>query len=368
MDRATAALSKLDDLFRTLPQSIDATQCFQEIIYIYKKCRELEKILKSSFYKDEEIVNLIEEAKKQLRKSRTEKYNRRIEELSKQLKEVSQNLEVELNGVMTTIPVNGDGNKQEGSQNIENGVPYASEINNENTEVVQSESDTGRTGNKMETLTSNEMLVKLNSIEMLAENDLQNVCEHGNDLGQTEETIHHCKEGDGDLGQTEETIHHCKEGDGGQTEETIHHCKEGDGKPSGGKECPLLCTKRDDHFETAETCAKGSGIDLETQTLCLKICGHLQDRMKTILEEVVPQWMADGNILIDDEMCKVTSQMYVSEESISSSDTQPLTVLSDVEEVTSSPVDIVEITEETTASSKLSLALYFNFTDNFMSW
>jgi hypothetical protein len=334
LDRATAALSKLDDLFCTLPQSIDATQYFQEIIYIYKKCRELEKILKSSFYKDEEIVNLIEEAKKQLRKSRTEKYNRRIEELSKQLKKVSQNLEVELNGVMTTIPVT-----EEGSPNIENGVPYTRAINNENTEVVQSESDTGRTGNKMETLTSNEMLVKLNSIEIMAENDLhslQNICENGNDLG--------------------------------RTEETIHRYKEGDGKTSDGKEYPLQCTKRGDHFETAETCAKGSGIDLETQTLCLKICGHLQDRMKTILEEVVPQWMAEGNILIDDEMCKKTSQMYVSEDIISSSDTEPLAVLSDVQEVTSSPVDIVEITEETTISSKLSLDLYFSFTDNFMSW
>jgi flagellar motor switch protein FliM len=39
------------------------------------------------------------------RKSRTEKYNRKIEELSKQLKKVSQNLDVELNDVMTTIPV-----------------------------------------------------------------------------------------------------------------------------------------------------------------------------------------------------------------------------------------------------------------------
>lgn len=329
LDRATAALSKLDDLFRTLPQSIDATECFQEIIYIYKKCRELEKILKSSFYKDEEIVNLIEEAKKQLRKSRTEKYNRRIEELSKQLKEVSQYLGEELNDVMTTMPVTGDGNKQEGSQNIENGVPYKREINNENTDVVQSESATGMTGNKMETLTNSEMLVKLNSIEIMAENDLhnlQNVCEHGNDLG--------------------------------QTEETIHRSNEGDGLTSDGKEYPLLCTKTGDHFETAETSAKCSGIDLETQTLCLKICGHLQERMKTILEDVVPQWMADGNILIDDEMCSTTSQVYVSEEIISSSDTQPLTELSDVQEVTSSPVDIVEITEETTASSKLSLDFY----------
>lgn len=299
LDRATAAISKLDDIFRTLPQSIDSTQCYQEIIYIYKKCRELEKILKSSFYKDEEIVELIEEAKKQLRRSRTDKYNRRIEQLSKQLKEVSQ--DVDLNGMMRTISVCSEDETQD-RRVVKPGLVEHMVLNNSTADMQND------TENK---LTTDKVMTELDK-------DSENIC----DIKKSDEIV--------DLHK-----------DGVNTESfNVDGAKVEDNSNTTG-------TRSDDRVPV-------SGIDIETKTLCLKICGHLQDRMKRILEEVVPRWMADGNILIGDQ--KTTSQMSVSDEVTSSpdisEDIQSQTESSDIQEVTSpmSPTSMSEMIDEITAN------------------
>lgn len=281
---------------------MDATQCFQEIIYIYKRCRELEKILKSSFYKEEEIVLLIEEAKKRLRKSRTEKYNKKIEELSKQLKEVSQNLEIELNGLMKTMNVTGDEETKETS--IVNG---------------------GSSGTE-------------------------------------------CKEGESS--NAHNTCDKEKEVDSGAGNEPLKSSSEGESKPA----------VEDNSRAVSESQIAGSrsvggsvpvdtGIDADTHTLCLKICGHLQDRMKRILEEVVPKWLAEGNILIDDEMCNNISQMSVSdiiESPVDLPEDNTEVSSSDIQEVMSptTPTDIPEIVDEAVAFSKLNYV--FTLTLNYL--
>ncbi|XP_052069646.1 (E3-independent) E2 ubiquitin-conjugating enzyme UBE2O-like [Mytilus californianus] len=314
LDRATAALSKLDDLFKTLPQSMDATQCFQEIIYIYKRCRELEKILKSSFYKEEEIVTLIEEAKKRLRKSRTEKYNKKIEELSKQLKEVSQNLEIELNGLMKTMSVTGNEETKE-------------------TSIVTSESGRNEKGNILGT-----------ECKEGESRNAQNNCDKVKEVetGAGNEPLMSSSEGKTGAHNSKTTVSESHivgaDSEGGNNSRAAVSESDIPGSSSVGANVP------------AET-----GIDSDTHTLCLKICGHLQDRMKRILEEVVPRWMAEGNILIDEDMCNDISQMSVSDTAVSpvdlpeDNDTQVSS--SDIQEVMSptTPTEIPEIVDEVVA-------------------
>ncbi|XP_063446086.1 (E3-independent) E2 ubiquitin-conjugating enzyme UBE2O-like [Mytilus trossulus] len=308
LDRVTAALSKLDDLFKTLPQSMDATQCFQEIIYIYKRCRELEKILKSSFYKEEEIVLLIDEAKKRLRKSRTEKYNKKIEELSKQLKEVSQNLEIELNGLMKTMSVTG--NEETNETSIVNGSSLE-------TECKEGESS-----------------------------NAENVCDKVKDSGAVNEPLKSSSEGKTGTDNSKASV----------SEPQIIGA-EGESKSAGEDNSVAAVSESQipGSSSVVGSVPADTGIDADTHTLCLKICGHLQDRMKRILEEVVPRWLADGNILIDDEMYNNISQMSVSDIIESPvdlpEDNNTQVSSSDIQEVMSpttptTPTDIPEIVDE----------------------
>ncbi|XP_069123248.1 (E3-independent) E2 ubiquitin-conjugating enzyme-like [Argopecten irradians] len=82
IQRAQTALSKLESIFFTNALADlriqNPEQCFTDIIAIYRKCRELDKIIKSSYFDCPEIVVLIEDIKAKLRKEKCNKINRHL--------------------------------------------------------------------------------------------------------------------------------------------------------------------------------------------------------------------------------------------------------------------------------------------------
>lgn len=71
-ERAQVTLIKLQTLCELVGDGFfNVTQCFQDLLSVYRKCRDLEKILKSSFFEDPDIVKLVAEVKEALRTERT---------------------------------------------------------------------------------------------------------------------------------------------------------------------------------------------------------------------------------------------------------------------------------------------------------
>lgn len=85
LDRAQAAVSGLLNIFVNVagPFFKNSRQVFHDILAIFKRCKEVEKILKSSFFEDEEIADLIADIKHELRKEKTAKLARHIAEVYK---------------------------------------------------------------------------------------------------------------------------------------------------------------------------------------------------------------------------------------------------------------------------------------------
>ncbi|XP_060073669.1 (E3-independent) E2 ubiquitin-conjugating enzyme-like [Ylistrum balloti] len=79
--RAQTALSKLEAIFVNVQSDFriqNPEQCFQDIIAIYRKCRELDRIIKSSYFDSPDIVGLIEDIRAKLRKEKCNKINRHL--------------------------------------------------------------------------------------------------------------------------------------------------------------------------------------------------------------------------------------------------------------------------------------------------
>lgn len=80
LERAKTALQKLEELFH-ISQDFNRENCYRDILTIYRKCRDLEKILKSNYLEDSDIVDLIEEVKREQRKEKTKKINHHLLEV-----------------------------------------------------------------------------------------------------------------------------------------------------------------------------------------------------------------------------------------------------------------------------------------------
>lgn len=80
MDRGQVALTGLLSIFEhvTGPFFKNSRMIFHDILAIFKRCKEVEKILKSSFFEDDEISDLIENIKDELRKEKSAKLARHV--------------------------------------------------------------------------------------------------------------------------------------------------------------------------------------------------------------------------------------------------------------------------------------------------
>ena len=85
LGRLRTAISGLLDIFQNVsgPFFKNSKQVFQDILEIFKKCKEMEKITKSSFFKEEEISDLMSEIKEELRKENTTKLAKHVATLYK---------------------------------------------------------------------------------------------------------------------------------------------------------------------------------------------------------------------------------------------------------------------------------------------
>lgn len=85
LDRAQTALTGLLNTFVTVagPFFKNSREIFQDILAIFKRCKEVEKIFKSTFFEDEEIANLIEDIKDEIRKEKTAKLARHVADVYK---------------------------------------------------------------------------------------------------------------------------------------------------------------------------------------------------------------------------------------------------------------------------------------------
>ena len=85
LQRVQAAVTGLLDVFLNVPGPFfkNSKQVFQDILAIFKRCKEMEKLMKSSFFNEPEISNLISEIKEELRKENTTKLARHVATLYK---------------------------------------------------------------------------------------------------------------------------------------------------------------------------------------------------------------------------------------------------------------------------------------------
>ena len=81
LGRAGTALNRLQRLLHTFDSTVSAPECFHDILRIYRNCHDLDKILKSSFFSDPELVALISQAKQELKKDKNNKISRHLTQL-----------------------------------------------------------------------------------------------------------------------------------------------------------------------------------------------------------------------------------------------------------------------------------------------
>ena len=83
--RLQAAITGLLDVFLKFsgPFFKNSKQIFQDILSIFKRCKEIEKLMKSSFFNEPEISDLISEIKEELRKENTTKLAKHVATLYK---------------------------------------------------------------------------------------------------------------------------------------------------------------------------------------------------------------------------------------------------------------------------------------------
>ena len=85
LGRLRTAISGLLDIFQNIsgPFFKNSKQVFQDILEIFKKCKEMEKLTKSSFFKEDEICDLMSEIKEELRKENTTKLAKHVASMYK---------------------------------------------------------------------------------------------------------------------------------------------------------------------------------------------------------------------------------------------------------------------------------------------
>ena len=81
LTRAEFALSRLKKVINDFDGSIAVPDCFHDIIRIYRSCHELDKILKTSFFSEPELQQLIAQAKGELKKDKNNKISRHLTQL-----------------------------------------------------------------------------------------------------------------------------------------------------------------------------------------------------------------------------------------------------------------------------------------------
>ena len=85
LQRVQAAVTGLLDVFLNVPGPFfkNSKLVFQDILAIFKRCKEMERIMKSSYFNEPEISDLISEIKDELRKENTSKLARHVASLYK---------------------------------------------------------------------------------------------------------------------------------------------------------------------------------------------------------------------------------------------------------------------------------------------
>ncbi|XP_048248264.1 (E3-independent) E2 ubiquitin-conjugating enzyme-like [Haliotis rufescens] len=80
--RAQTALSKLESLFQGLDQNLpNVSTCYHDILRIYKICKDLDKILKSNFFEEEEITDLISAVRLEIKCEKSRKLAKHLEQM-----------------------------------------------------------------------------------------------------------------------------------------------------------------------------------------------------------------------------------------------------------------------------------------------
>lgn len=102
LHRTQTAFQKLEQIFKIFDANLQSSfyeNCYEDIINIYQKCHDIEKILKSSYLEEPEIVHLIETVKQELgkeKKNKGKKYlleSRKSEEQKTDVTGISNDLE-----------------------------------------------------------------------------------------------------------------------------------------------------------------------------------------------------------------------------------------------------------------------------------
>lgn len=126
LTRAQTVLMGLLELFGSAatPFFKNSHQIFHDILAIVKRCKEVEKILKSSFFEDEELKELIEDIKDELRKEKTDKLARHVADIYKYRTGVIKECPVALDGASlkessSLDTVSGGDNVGSGQNNTE---------------------------------------------------------------------------------------------------------------------------------------------------------------------------------------------------------------------------------------------------------
>ncbi|WAQ97250.1 UBE2O-like protein [Mya arenaria] len=85
LDRAGIALSGLLDIFENKagPFFKKSRQIFQDILAIFRRCKDVEKILRSSFFNDDEVADLIANVMTEAKKERTARLAKQVADVYK---------------------------------------------------------------------------------------------------------------------------------------------------------------------------------------------------------------------------------------------------------------------------------------------
>ncbi|KAL4240344.1 E2/E3 hybrid ubiquitin-protein ligase ube2o [Mactra antiquata] len=110
-----------------VPYFKNSEQVFHDILAIFKRCKEFDKIIKSSFFDDQEVADLISNIKDELRKQKTGKLSRHVANIYKSRTQVCES---------NTLPSNEDSVK-EATEKCEE--PHGNEEGNEVNEVKGAE-------------------------------------------------------------------------------------------------------------------------------------------------------------------------------------------------------------------------------------
>ncbi len=78
---ANSALQKLENTFESGVAELCGLHCYKEILGIYRSCRYLDRMLKSSYFEEAELVDTIQHIRRELKKEQTERLLRNATKL-----------------------------------------------------------------------------------------------------------------------------------------------------------------------------------------------------------------------------------------------------------------------------------------------